>query len=449
MLSPSRAPGTTCPALRADEVFQTGQQRGARGARIVTYAPAPLRIGVVSQWYEPENVPIPGDIAAHLVTQGHTVTVLTGFPNYPTGRIFPGFTQRWRHRERIDGVRVLRTPLYASHDSNPLRRALNYLSFAASSALRARALRSCDVIYVYSSPITATAAALVCAVLWKIPVVAHVQDLWPESATQSGMVSTGRRSLANKILYRVCNSIYNRCSRLVTIAPHMTAMLVERGIPTERITSIYNWSPVTAPALSDRPSASSAPAHLEGPRTIIYAGNLGVAQDLTSVVDSLERCGSGLDLRVRMIGGGIAAATLKNRAATVPQLSIEDPVDVDEMPSLYESADFSLVTLRDVPLFAGTIPSKFQASLAHALPVITSIRGDVANLVTTYGCGIVVDPSVEGAMDDALRRAAAIGDVELAAMQDGCRRATKELFDKARCLERLADVLISTATTTH
>ena len=403
----------------------------------------PIHVGIVTQWYRPENVPIPSDLGDHLVAQGHRVTVLTGFPNYPAGVVYPGFRQRWTSREVVDGIRVVRSPIYASHDSHPIRRALTYVSFAVSTVLHAHQLRTCDVVYVYSSPITATLAPIVCKLLWRIPIVAHVQDLWPESVTQSGMVRKGRRGIALRIFHDVCDRIYNSSSALVTIAPSMKRMLMNRGIPQEKITSIYNWSPVAAPHLAahDQDSARS------GPRTVLYAGNLGAAQDLIAVADAVQTCGPDLPLQIRMVGGGVLAEVLRERAVDIPQLTVDAPVDVSEMGSLYQSCDFSLVTLRDAPLFEGTIPSKFQASLAHGLPVITSVKGDVAAIVEAYGCGIFADPSVEGSMEAALRQASTTSDEDLAAMREGCRRASRELFDKGLCLDELSALLTFTANT--
>ena len=188
-------------------------------------------------------------------------------------------------------------------------------------------LKSCDVVYVYCSPITAAIAPLLCNLLWKIPLVAHVQDLWPESVTQSGMVPSARRGIANRLAFSICDGIYSRFSALVTIAPGMEKMVTARGIPSERITSIYNWSPVAAPQTYETKSSAAARV----PRTALYAGNLGAAQDLNTVADAVQACGPDLPLRVRMVGSGLLSEVLKDRAREIPQLSVEDPVDVSEI----------------------------------------------------------------------------------------------------------------------
>src|SRR4051794_39635907 len=119
-----------------------------------------MRIGVVSQWYPPEPAFVPGALADELAARGHEVRVLTGFPNYPRGRTYPGYRQRWRHTVTTGGVTVRRVPAYASHGVSTAGRTAAYLSYAATSALAApRFLRDVDVLYVYHPPATAYAAA--------------------------------------------------------------------------------------------------------------------------------------------------------------------------------------------------------------------------------------------------------------------------------------------------
>src|SRR6185503_17053452 len=109
-----------------------------------------VKVGIVSQWYPPEPAYIPANLAEELTARGHQVRVLTGFPNYPEGKLYPGYRQRWMSRSSVDGVVIRRVPLYPSHDSSPTRRAANYLSFAATSSVAAlRYLAGADVIYVY------------------------------------------------------------------------------------------------------------------------------------------------------------------------------------------------------------------------------------------------------------------------------------------------------------
>lgn len=149
-----------------------------------------MRIGLISQWYDPEvGAVIPGTIARTLSSQGHQVEVLTGLPNYPTGRIYAGYRLRHYQREVLDGVTVHRAPLHASHDSHPGRRAANYLTFAAAaSVVGLSALRHVDATLVYSAPATAALPALVLHRARRIPYVLLIQDIWPQSVTASGFL---------------------------------------------------------------------------------------------------------------------------------------------------------------------------------------------------------------------------------------------------------------------
>jgi len=159
-----------------------------------------MKIGIVTQWYPPEPAFIPASLATELVARGHQVRVLTGFPNYPSGKLYPGYRQRWQHVETLDGVTVRRVPLYLSHDSSGMRRAANYLSYGLSSSLAGmRFLAGSDVVYVYLTPATAFMAAAVLKKLDRVPVVIHVQDVWPESVTESSMAPSGTNSLYVKI----------------------------------------------------------------------------------------------------------------------------------------------------------------------------------------------------------------------------------------------------------
>ena len=142
----------------------------------------PVRVLLITQWFDPEPTPKGLAFARELARQGFSVEVLTGFPNYPTGRLYPGYRMRWRERRLMDGVVVHRVPLYPSHDQSALRRAFNYLSFAFSVLIHGLAAAGrADVIYVYHPPLTVAAAGTLLAVLRRRPVVCDIQDLWPDT----------------------------------------------------------------------------------------------------------------------------------------------------------------------------------------------------------------------------------------------------------------------------
>jgi hypothetical protein len=192
-----------------------------------------MKIGMITQWYDPETGPasIPAIFARGFVAAGHEVQVLTGFPNYPHGRIYPGYRQRWRMKEVIDGVEVCRVPLVPNHGSSAIGRIMNYASFALSAAfLAGRPLRDVDVIWVYNSPPTLVLPVAVHSRRGRIPVFLHVQDLWPESMTASGMLPTGWISASAARLGGYFELVLERlATRIGVISSGMKARIIREN----------------------------------------------------------------------------------------------------------------------------------------------------------------------------------------------------------------------------
>lgn len=359
-----------------------------------------LRVVIVSQYYLPESALVSSTIARALKDAGHSVRVITSYPNYPEGKIYPGYKQRWRQREMIDGVDVLRVPMFIDHSTKAAKRMLNYASFAASSATARRFARGADVIYIYATQMTPALGPWLWRLTGGAPYVLHVQDLWPDSVTGSSIVST---SPATRVITGVLNpwlrSVYGRASAVIGIAPRMTSSLIERGVPSERVHLVFNWA---------RPVRQALRVRLSGEAPIVlFAGNIGDMQDLETVVCAAHRV-MDTPLRFHIVGGGVALSRVKELARRIGASNVEffDRVLPDRMAEIYAAADYSLVTLKDLPVFSGTIPSKFQASLAYGLPVISTVSGDVRELTEQNEVGFTANPEDVDSLESALRKAA-------------------------------------------
>ena len=176
------------------------------------------RVGFVCQWYAAEPGTLPTEFAHGLQDAGWNVRVLTGFPNYPSGKVHEGYANRLPQKETIDGVPVLRTPLYPSHDRSAVRRILNYLTWSTSATLAAASwLAGSDVCLVYGSPLTAAAPAVALKWLRGTPYVIQVQDLWPDSIVESGF-SSPLPGAVRRALERICNRIYAEAAECVVWA---------------------------------------------------------------------------------------------------------------------------------------------------------------------------------------------------------------------------------------
>ena len=363
-----------------------------------------MRVLYLTQWFEPETHVIKGlKFVRALRAAGHEVTVVTGFPNYPSGRLYPGYRLKPIQREWIEGVEVVRLALYPSHDSSSLRRSLNYLSFLASALLYLLFRRErYDLAYVYHPPITVGLAAAVAGLFRRLPFILDVQDLWPDTLAATGMAG-GRR--LTPIIGALCAFVYRRAHAIVAQSEGIGAVLASRGVPAGKLTTIHNWA-LTEPS-DVAPGASLVPHRF----VVVYGGNLGRAQGLETVLDAAARLkDSRPDILIRLYGDGVEAAPLRARALALglPNLEIHAKVGKDEINALFARADALLVHLADHPLFTITVPSKVQAYLATGRPIAAGIAGEAARLLADSGGALVAPP---GDADALARAIAALADM--------------------------------------
>jgi len=395
--------------------------RRANASHFPTSAPDqskhPMRILILSQWFDPEPTFKGLLFARELVRRGHDVEVLTGFPNYPGGKLYPGYRiLPWR-REILDGIHVVRVALYPSHDGSSWRRALNYATFALSASVLGPVLvNRPDVVYTYHPPATVALPALVIKTLRRSAVVYDIQDLWPDTVRASGMVS-GRQIL--DMLGRWCNFVYRRVDRLTVLSPGFRTVLLSRGLDPGIVHVIYNWcdeermsAPGQDPQLADE-------LGLAGGFNVVFAGTMGLAQKLETVLEAAricrERCPAA---RFVFVGGGIEKVRLEELARG---MALENVVFLERQPverigRILALADVLLVHLKDDPLFCITIPSKTQAYMAAGKPILMAVRGDAAELVERAGAGLSCEPENALALADAVTRMSAMPREELDAM---------------------------------
>src|SRR5437016_6845926 len=197
-----------------------------------------MRVLILSQYYKPEPVPKPGELAEELRRRGHDVTVLTGFPNYPTGRLYPGASLKLLRREEINGVPVTRTFELPYHGQGIIGRFLNYGSFMASAILGGALGLRPDVIYVWHPPLTVGIAAAVIARVRRVPFVYDVQDIWPEAAVISGMLKDG---WLIRLISRVERLVYREADHILVVTPGARENLVAKGVPPEKLSVMPDW----------------------------------------------------------------------------------------------------------------------------------------------------------------------------------------------------------------
>ncbi|CAK8723184.1 MAG: Glycosyltransferase involved in cell wall bisynthesis [Candidatus Electronema aureum] len=351
----------------------------------------PVRILLLTQWFDPEPTFKGMVFARELVRQGFEVEVLTGFPNYPGGKIYPGYRIKLLQRELIDGIRITRVPLYPNHSHSVVKRVLNYLSFAVSSLIYGLFMaRRVDVIYAYHPPLTIGITAGLIRFFRRIPVLYDIQDMWPDTLAATGMINNKKLL---KIIGVICEWVYKNVDQLVVLSPGFKELLMQRGVPENKIHVIYNWADEVALAGSQSRVSPIFPAQKYF--RIVFAGNIGPAQALDAVLDAAtilkSRCSR---ICFVIIGNGLEAARLKERSLKekLENVIFLSPVSMLEIGSYLKKADALLVHLRNDPLFEITIPSKTQAYMSIGRPLLMAVNGDAANLVRLSGGGLTAQP---------------------------------------------------------
>jgi glycosyltransferase involved in cell wall biosynthesis len=380
-----------------------------------------VRVLLLTQWFDPEPTAKGLVFARELVRQGFEVEVVTGFPNYPGGKLYPGYRLRLLQRELIDGVHVTRLPLYPSHDASALRRVLNYLSFAASALVYGLFFaRRPDVMYAYHPPLTVGVAATLVRLLRRIPVVYDIQDMWPDTLRATRMLDN---ACALAVVGVVCRWVYRRMDHLVVLSPGFRRLLMRRGVPKAKVDVIYNWADEVALAAPQ----GALPTAFPGPDRfrIVFAGNLGKAQALDAVLEAADLLQARASrISFVLLGQGVERQRLQQQAA---QRQLRNVVFLPAMPMaevgcVLQAADALLVHLRRDPLFSITIPSKLQACMAVGRPVLAAVDGDAAALVARSGGGVPAAAEDAQAIARAAEALAALSPAQRQAMGRSAQR---------------------------
>ena len=363
-----------------------------------------MRILILTQWYPPEPVLLIQELAQTLQEFGHDVTVLTGFPNYPSGKLYPGYRLRLCQRETVDGVKVVRVPIFSEHSRSGLLRALNYLSFALSSALLGFWLVTRpDVMFVYHPPLTVGIPAFVLSRLWRIPFIYQIQDMWPETLSATGMLNN--KAILQWIA-QFAHWVYKHATAICIISPGFHKNLLAKGVAAHKLHVISNWVDpmVYYPA---QPSPEKAQTlDLVNRFNVMFAGNIGEAQGLQTVVAAAALLTDLPACQFVIVGDGVALPAIQQATVerNLQNIKFLGRYPANEMSALYALADILLVHLRDEPLFRITIPHKTFAYMASGKPILAAVAGDVADVVIKAGAGIACPPEDPLALAQAIRQ---------------------------------------------
>ncbi|WP_064445814.1 glycosyltransferase family 4 protein [Micromonospora sp. NBRC 110037] len=363
-----------------------------------------MRIGILSYHFPPEPAFVPGSLAEELVARGHEVRVLTGFPDYPGGHVYPGWRQRWRHQTHSERLTVRRVPRYAGGDGTPRARTASWLSFAGSAALAGRGLlRGVDALYVFGHPAVTFAASGLLRLLGRTPTVLHVQDVWTEH--EPGPAQSDR---APARLEAAMRRLYREATVVAVSSPSMADLVRARGADPARVRTVLNWTDERIFRPTQAGPAVRRLIRRDDRCVVMHAGTIGVRQGLETAVRAAAALGDRMDLV--LVGSGPQERRVRGLAAELGADNVRfvERRSAVDMPQLYAAADYQLVAQRDLPELRGTVPAKLQAALSCAAPVVASAGGETAELVERARAGLSCPPEDWAALADRFWLAAAI-----------------------------------------
>jgi glycosyltransferase involved in cell wall biosynthesis len=402
-----------------------------------------VRVLIVSQYFWPETFRI-NDVARTLIDKDIAVDVLTGKPNYPSGRLFDGYRTWGVQRQNWNGINVYRIPILVRGCSG-IRLALNYLSFIISGLLIAPWLfrkQKYDVIFIYgTSPILQAIPALFLGWLKKLPTVLWVQDLWPESLTATGYV---RNNVIIAMVRSVVRWIY-RNTNILLIQSRAFAGPVRALAGTTPIV----YYPNSVDDIFAVPAIEVAPS-VDGVRngfTVMFAGNIGKAQGVDVIIRAAAILRDYSDIHFVVLGDGSCRSKMLEAVMEHKLVNLHLPghFPVKSMPAFMQNASVLLVTLTDQPIFAFTIPNKVQAYMAAGRPIIACLNGEGARIVTEAKAGLAVPAENAEALAQAILQLYEMPESERVKMGSNGRRYYQNHFNHEVLVDQLIKHLSAAA----
>lgn len=408
-----------------------------------------MRILIVTHYFPPE----PGapqtrlsGLAKIWSRGGDHVTVLTGFPNHPTGVIHAGYEGKIRLTEELDGYRIVRTWLYATRNERVLRKTLGHISFMISSVLLGtRLVGPCDVVVVSSPTFFSIVSAWVIARLKRARLVVEIRDLWPAAIVELGV-------LTNRWIIRILEAFemwaYRTADLVVPVSTGFRTSIVGRGIRPEKVHVITNSVDLArfAGPLEDRGGTRASLGAGDGDVLVLYAGTHGSVYALPMVADVAQML-RGQPVVFALVGDGVAKPALEARVRELglTNVTMLPAVPGEQVPRLIDASDICMLPLRALPMLDGVIAAKIFEYMAAGKAIVGSVSGETADLLRASGA-VVVPPEDETAFAAAIAELA--GD-RLARQRLGetARRWVTEHYDMERLAQRYRALLAGSRTT--
>ncbi len=338
------------------------------------------------------------------VKSGHRVSVITCVPNFPKGKVYPGYKNRLWQSEMMNGIRVIRVWTYIAANAGFVKRIIDYVSYMISAILASPFVKKPDVV-VATSPLLFTACAgYVSGRLHRIPFVFELRDIWPESIKAVGAMDD---SMVTRFFERIEMFLYHRAARIISVTRSFKNILIKRGIDPAKIEFIPNGVDLSRFQPMPKDAELEAFFDLKGKFVAGYIGTHGMAHSLETILDAaaiIRDTNHGDDFRFLFLGDGARKDYIEQKAREMglDNVLFVDSVSKDLVPLYWSMLDVSIIHLKKTDLFRNVIPSKLFESMGMGIPILHGVAGESAEIVTKERVGMVFEPENEAMLCEQL-----------------------------------------------
>ena len=343
--------------------------------------------------------------AREWVKAGNKVTVITCAPNFPKGKVFPGYRNRIWQREEMAGIDVVRVWSYITANEGFAKRTLDYLSYMVTGFLASLFVCRVDVVVGTSPQFFTVCAAYVIGMFKRVPWVFELRDIWPESIRVVGAM---KQSKVLDLLERVELFLYHKASAIVSVTHAFRTSLMRRGVNSYKIHVVTNGVDTSRFWPRDKDTELLQQHGLQGKFVAGYIGTHGLAHALHTLLEAakaLKKTPDGDRFRILLLGDGANKAALRQRAQKEGLYNVifVDSVSKDQVVRYWSLLDASIIHLKKDELFTTVIPSKLFECMGMAIPVLHGVEGESAGIVTREEVGLLFEPENPEALVDGLR----------------------------------------------
>lgn len=404
-----------------------------------------MKILFLAQRYAPEEISasiLISELAVDLAKRGHQVTMVTEVPNYPHGKVFPGYHNKLYQEETLEGVRVIRTWSAISPKKAFWPRILNYGAYSATSFYGGLLAGRHDVVVSYSPPLPLGISAYLLSRIWRVPWVLQIEDLYPDAAVAAGVLKNQRVIAFFSAVERL---IYRKAQHISLISESFRKNLLGKRVPLEKMTLIPVWADPDVVRPMPKENAFRKQHGLEDKFVVMYAGNMGFTSCLEDALAAAELLRDDPNTAFVLIGEGVRKEAFEEMAREKGLANVTFlPYQPRELfPEMLAAADAHLVTL-NAGSSHSSLPSKVFNAMASARPIlaVANAESDLAHVVRSAHCGSIIPPEAPQQLAGAVREMRQYSPDRLEQMGQNGRKELEANFSRARCVDKYEQMLL-------